>query len=103
MFYVKGQNCNMEFNCINKAREFRRKMCETTQNTYIIMMRLRDKEIILEPDNFVVIGETYNTLRLFDTFEDANVYRNQLIAVSEPDIYVNLGKITPTDIEWYLL
>lgn len=100
MFYVKGENCNMKFNCINKARYFRKQMCETTKNAYIIIMNLNDKEVMLEPDNFVVIGGTYDTLRVFNTIEEATAYKNQLVAISDPNIYVNLGKITPTDINW---
>lgn len=103
MFYVKGKCCNTEFHCINKAREFRKQMRQNNQDAYITMTYSNGDEVIFKTNNFVVIGLTTDTFRVFNTFEDANAYRNQLIAVSNPYIYVNLGKITQSDIDWYLL
>ncbi len=104
MFYVKGHGSCMQFDCINAEREFRRKMFENTCNTYNMFAKINSEEVMLEPENFVVIGLTNDSFRQINTFEDANEYRTKLIEIlSDPDIYVNLGKITQSDIDWYLL
>ncbi len=104
MFYVKGHNSCMKFDCINKAREFRKKIFENNQDAYITIMYSNNEEVMLEPENFVVIGLTNDSFRVFNTFEDANEYRTKLIEIlSNPYIYVNLGKITQSDIDWYFL
>ncbi len=104
MFYVKGKCCNTEFHCINKAREFRKQMRQNNQDAYITMTYSNGDEVIFKTNNFVVIGGTYDTLCVFNTIEEAAAYRSELIAtLANPDIYVNLGKITQSDIDWYLL
>lgn len=98
MFTVKGLNCNAEFDCINRARFYREKMCKNNCN---IFAKIDGNDVILETGKFVVIGKTNQSLRVFNTIEEAIAYKaNLMVEYNDPDIYINIGKITPTDIVW---
>lgn len=106
MFTVHGTSINnTSFNCINKARFYKKEMCLKNNTTNInITATINNNSYELFKDKYVVIGEDNNSFMLFDNINDANEYKKILNTLykyqNKYDIFVNIGKITDIDINW---
>ena len=109
MFTVHGTLINNNtFDCINKSKFYRKEMClKHNTNNINITATINNKSYELIKDMYIVIGETNNSFVTFTDINEAIKYKKLLNSLytyqNKTDIFINIGKITDTDIEWLLI